>query len=463
MGTRPQPLRRVVATPVVRLAEWESAPAPVQELAPADRQLAATLAERDGGRLLVEERRSGVHVTTYSWVGVVRFSNFEVRVVPKLAGGNVGIVKMLDYASGVDALRRYNAARDLETMGDDLVELIAWLFADAAADLVKGGLLSDYVAREDTLHVLRGRLKTLEQVQRQFGRVDPLEVEFDEFESDIPENQIIAAALDATRSIVRTPIVQGPIRRLHAIFHEACDPAPTDSLLLLNDLVYSRRNEHYRGAHHLARLLLGRLAVRDLLTPGGTQSFAFLLDMNQLFEDFVARLAAEALPSHGVQVHAQRRDRSIVVDESTGKGYSAIIPDLLLEAMAADRPVRLPVDAKYKLYDDRKLREADVYQAFFYAFAYASDSGGRHPARAVILYPRAGEGADAALRVDTHIGRQNARIQAFGLDIDSALRAIEDRRPVALEAIPALSHLLDVYLEAYRAASEDVEWRALSA
>ena len=99
--------------------------------------------------------------------------------------------------------------------------------------------------------------------------------------------------------------------------------------------------------------------------------------------------------------------------------------------------MRLPVDAKYKLYDNKKINEADVYQTFFYAFAYASESKARHPARAVILYPRAADGTDTGLRVETHTGLQNARIQAFGVDIAAALDAVERGR-VTVADVPAV-------------------------
>ena len=452
----------MTALPLIELAEWETGRrAPVNELSDADRELATALREADGGRLVIDERRDGVWISAKSWVGVVRFNDFEIRVVPKLSGGNLGVVRMLDYASGVDALRRVDAVRDLEVVGDDLIELIAWLFADAAYRLVRDGLLSDYVGREDTLHALRGRLRVLAQVQRRYGRVDPLEVAFDEFESDIPENQILAAALDATRSVIRTPAVQRPIRRLHSIFHEAADPAGVDALGLLDGMVYTRRNKHYGAALSLGGLLLRRLAVRDLLTPGGTRSFAFLLDMNQLFEQFVTRLVTEALQPHGIHVHAQRRDRSIVKHDITDRTYSAIIPDLLLEARYRGAPIRLPVDAKYKLYDDRKLNEADVYQAFFYAFAYASEPDRRHLARAAILYPRSGEGTDAALRVETHLGSPSAKIQALGVDIDGALAAISEGR-VSDEAVPAIRRLRRTFNDVIADVSGKDRWRLAS-
>lgn len=448
--------------PVVELTEWESGRRlPVHELSEVDRALAEALRQADGGRLLIDEQRDGVYATSKSWIGVVRFSEFEIRVVPKLRGGNLSVVRMLDYASGVNALRRYDAVRDLETVGDDLIELIAWLFADEAGRLVRDGLLSDYVAREDSLHMLRGRLRVLAQVQQRFGRVDPLEVAFDEFESDIPENQIIAAALDATRSVVGTPMVQRSIRRLHSVFSEACDPSAIQPLAELSGVVYTRRNEHYRAAHSLAALLLRRLAVRDLLTPGGTRSFAFLLDMNELFELFVTRLVTDALRPDNIRVHAQRRDRSIVKHDITNRTYSAIIPDLLLEGRRRGHLIRLPVDAKYKLYDSRKLNEADVYQAFFYAFAYAAETDRRHLARAVILYPRSGDGTDAALRVETHMGSTTARIQAFGVDIDAALDAISTGI-VTADTVPAIGRLRRVLLDVVADVSEEGAWRLAS-
>jgi 5-methylcytosine-specific restriction enzyme subunit McrC len=296
-------------------------------------------------------------------------------------------------------------------------------------------------------------------VTRRFGQVDPLEVAFDEFETDIPENQTLASALEATRAVVRTPWLLRRVRRMHTVFHEAAPSSGDDPLLALDEMAYSRRNEHYRGAHELARLLLRRIAVKDLLSPGGTSCFAFLLDMNVLFEAFVARLVGDALEPLGVHVHSQRRDPSIILDEGTGKRYAAIIPDLLLETRGSSVPIRLPVDAKYKLYDQRAIDQADVYQTFFYAFAYAADEADGRPARAVILYPRDRDGSDVSLRVDTHVGRTSARIQAFGLDVEAALQIVKRGRPTIVN-VPALGRLYRIHREVVDAASGEARWLA---
>ena len=43
--------------------------------------------------------------------------------------------------------------------------------------------------------MLRGRLMMREQYLRRFGRIDVLECRFDDYDADIPENQLLAAAL----------------------------------------------------------------------------------------------------------------------------------------------------------------------------------------------------------------------------------------------------------------------------
>ena len=445
------------------MSEWQTVRAPVDELTVSDRDLTDALRTADGGRIVIDERRDGVWVTSRSWVGVVRFEAFELRVVPKLEGGNLAVARMLDYASGINALRRYDALHDLETVGDDLLELIAWLFADAVDRLVRDGLLSDYVTREDSLHALRGRLRMLDQMRVRYGQIDPLEVVFDEFETDIPENQIVAAALSAIRALVRTPFLRTRVKKLNSILQEASDPTRSGGpLQLVDEMVYTRRNAHYRNAHVLADLLLRRLATRDIFRPSGTEAFAFLLDMNELFESFVARLAMDVLSPLGVRVRSQRRDPSIIIDESTGKRYKAIIPDLLLELRRRGHTVRLPVDSKYKLYDEKKLDEADVYQTFFYAYAYAPTERGLQPAQSVIVYPRATDGRDVSLRIETHAGTQSARIQAFGLDVAGALEAVARGRP-GLGSVPAIARVHRVLKEVATDIGLEEQWRGLSA
>jgi 5-methylcytosine-specific restriction enzyme subunit McrC len=385
-------------------------------------------------------------VSATSWIGVVRFHDVEIRVVPKYAGGDLGVLRMLDYASGLPALRTYDAVRTLHTEGRSLVDLLGWMLAERTGRIVRAGLLADYVSRLDDLPVLRGRLRLIEQVQSHYGRIETLACAYDEHESDILENQVLAGALGVARRICSDPEVVSKIGLLQPVLDEACDPSSLDAVSARAVLDYNRRNEHYRAAHEIAWLFLARAGVDDVFAAGRTDAFAFLLDMNQLFEDFVTRLLRDALEPAGTQVHAQRRDRSIVENELTHRPYAAIIPDILLDSRSAEGRLRLPVDAKYKLYDVRRLDPADVYQAFFYAYAYhrpgVDDSAAPS---ALVVYPSSEAGTRVALRVRSEGGATTARIRAIGVDIPAALRAIDDHSiwtlPEVLEIRRFLGHI----------------------
>ena len=105
--------------------------------------------------------------------------------------------------------------------------------------------------------------------------------------------------------------------------------------------------------------------------------------------------------------------------------------------------------------------QADVYQAFFYAFAYAAETDRRHLARAVILYPRSTEGSDVALRVETHAGSTSARIQALGVDIDGALAAIAGGA-VTPASVPSIARLRRVFRDVVADVSGEEAWRLAS-
>jgi len=382
-----------------------------------------------------------VRVTSRSWIGVVRFEAFEIRIVPKVAGGNLGVLHMLEYASGFRALSRLESERTLRVgRGGRLVDLLGLLLAEASARLVRDGLLSDYVTREDTLTTMRGRLRMDHQVRRRFGMVDQLECTFDELETDIVENRLLAAGLAVARRVCADETVRQRVNRQHMIVSEVCDASAFDAATTEMELSYHRRNEHYRSAHNLAWLFVRTLAVSDLYVPGSGGSFAFLLDMNLLFEQFATRLLTDASAGTGVSVRPQYRDRTLIVEEPLMRRYAAIIPDMLLESLDAFGRRRIPIDAKYKLYDEGKLDPADVYQTFFYAYAYArAVDRDEDQVKAFILYPASSDGhRETRLRVLQESGATTARIHAVGIDIDAALTAVDQGRVRVLPAMQAL-------------------------
>lgn len=410
---------------LVELREWEQAE--VRGLSPSqeDLDLAAQLTSDQVG-LSVDWLHGGTaRIRAASSVGVVRFESMEVQVVPKLVGGNLGVLQMIDYSSGLGALRRSQGVRQISAEGASLIDLICLLLSEECERLARQGLMHDYVGREDSLPILRGKLLVREQATKRFGQISVLECGFEEFEADILENRILAAALGVGRRIASFPSVRANLSRLHAIFSEVCEARELDIASARGELSYHRRNAHYRPAHELAWLVLEGTGIRNIYERGPQKSFSFLIDMNSLFERFVTQLFAEAFQGSDVRVLPQRKDRSIVMNERTGRPYSAITPDLLLE-WPVPRRKRVPVDVKYKLYDDRKADPHDVYQTFFYAYAYRSESD---LPIAFIIYPAEAKSAGFKLLVQSAGGLQTARVQAVGLNVPQVISGLQSGVP----------------------------------
>jgi 5-methylcytosine-specific restriction enzyme subunit McrC len=207
-------------------------------------------------------------------------------------------------------------------------------------------------------------------------------------------------------------------------------------------LQYNRRNEHYKTAHILSLLLLRNLQLRDIYSTGYKPAVAFLLDMNPLFEQFATRLVRSALISDSIDVVPQRRTSSIIINEATGRTYSRVIPDMLITVAGTHR--RLPVDAKYKLYDNRTIDPADIYQVFMYAYAYQSEEV-PIPA-AMIVYPaETTSTVGAHLRVQNVSATQSARLVSYPLPVAATLARIRDR---SLQASSELADLRQALLQA---------------
>jgi hypothetical protein len=125
------------------------------------------------------------------------------------------------------------------------------------------------------------------------------------------------------------------------------------------------------------------------------------------------RVAADLGDVHHVQggVHLS------VAGQDLGTTYARVIPDLVVDLPTGQR---IPADAKYKRYDDRRADPGDVYQAFLYAFAYAHPAAGS-PA-SLILYPATSGSAGFRLAIQNTSGLRGARIAGLPVDIERALQ-----------------------------------------
>ena len=405
------------------MTEWQNKVYSGVELTPEDQVVVEKLAALADHRLQIEELRQGLRVRTQSWVGVVRLPTVEIRVVPKVTGDQLGLVRLLEYATGLDALTSLRDGATLDASGDSLLELFVLLFVEACERVLRQGLLSGYVEREGDLSMVRGRILGDRQVRERFGQLDRIVCRFDELEHDIVENQLLTATLRVAYPRVTSVGLQRRISRLRGVLEPICDADQLELAGARKTVTYNRLNAHYETAHQLGWLLLDALGIDDLFAPGETRSFSFLLDMNLLFERFVTRFVEQVLSVSRYRVISQIPFWSVLWNVSSQRPYTNIVPDIVVERRG-DSERKVAIDAKYKLYDERGIDSGDIYQTFLYAFALGGTASGGIPT-SLLFYPAtAGESRNTRLRIRRLSGGAGAEIVGIGLPIASLLKEL---------------------------------------
>lgn len=295
-----------------------------------------------------------------STVGSVRAGMLRVVIRPKLPIDR--LLFLLGYASSPRHWRELQSVFDPRA---DLVDVIAALFLRLLRPVARTGLLQGYVTRDEALAGLRGRLRVEDQLRRWCGRFPPVEAHYDDFTPDILENQLLAAAAQRLRSLpLRREATGKGLRALDRAFASVTprlfDPRRVPAVR------WTRLNRHYRPAISLARRILESTSFE--LGAGGVEASGLLIDMNRLFEDFVAAALRESLGATARTFPQGARGRRLDLDRA---GRLPLAPDL--SWWRAGRCVFVG-DVKYKL-DRGSGHRADLYQLLAYVLAADLPSG----------------------------------------------------------------------------------------
>jgi 5-methylcytosine-specific restriction enzyme subunit McrC len=148
--------------------------------------------------------------------------------------------------------------------------------------------------------------------------------------------------------------------------------------------------------------------------------------MNRLFERFAFHLLDRLLDRTIYRVRYQKEDRSIIWNALTQQPYAKVVPDFLVESRR-NFSSRLAIDAKYKLYDERKIAMGDIYQSFLYAYAYGSNPNTVWP-HAMLLYPASDQSSRSTnLQIRSAERLIAAKVLALGISIPNVLYEIRHK------------------------------------
>ncbi|MDQ2792326.1 MAG: restriction endonuclease [Pseudonocardiales bacterium] len=308
-------------------------------------------------------------------VGVARVGDVEIWITPKLPIAR--LLFLAGYAKRPSGWRE----EDVELgIAEGLVPAVARSLCHQAEHALRQGPLHGYRTVEESSAVLRGRLREADQLRKHHGRAIPMEMRYDDFTIDMPENQILLAAIIRMAGV---PRVRDEYRRqlvaLRAALAGVTVPERGASLPSWHP---NRLNQRYHTVLRLAEVVWQATSPEH--TRGALLAHGFLFNLWKIFEDFlIVALSEELQTRHG----GRARGYSCRLDEA---GAVEMKPDLVWQVNG--QPVAV-IDAKYKQEQPSGYPYADLYQVLAYCTAlrlprghlvYAR--GNADPARHVVRY-----------------------------------------------------------------------------
>lgn len=355
-------------------------------------------------------------------VGAVQVGDLLVEVKPKDKVGISQILFLLSYAK--DPGFRPDDVEGVQTT--DLWAAIGETLARLCERATVRGVLQGYVAQDDTLRTVRGRLRLSDQVTRRPGRLFPVEATFDEFTVDIPENRILRSAV---RWMLAVPRLEASVRRRLAHL----DRKLLDASLLSRGSRLPAWSPNRLNAAYVPALRIAEIVLQNMVAEAGSGKMhvaSFVVDMAKVFEDFVTVALIEALKKYPGRTRAQYR--TYLDEKAVEPGVRRVVmkPDVVHELEG--RPAII-FDAKYKgASASGQYPNADQYQMLAYATAIGRTD-------AWLIY------ADSGSRASRRVCNSEISIHEFPVDLSGrpvqVLARLESLSKLALATVLTAQHL----------------------
>ena len=260
-----------------------------------------------------------------------------------------------------------------------VLEVFVRLFLENVSLLVRGGLGRRYVATQENLPFLRGRIAFRHHLRENQIDRSRFYVEHDELSPNRPANRLIRTTLDRLKPIVRNERNRRLLADLEPAFSGV--PETRDPRADWRSHSIDRSMQHYGRVMQWVDLFLFNRGLATWFGRHVNQSLLF--PMEHVYEDFVTH----SFRRHQAEFQAVAQGPRKYIASIGGKHVFRTKPDISLRDPS--NGVRFILDAKWKhigrggsgpIHD---IANSDLYQLYAY--------GKRYECRAVALvYPRSG-------------------------------------------------------------------------
>ena len=154
-------------------------------------------------KIKVKQLSNGIEIETYSYVGVIRFSDFQVIISPKIE--DVYLAKMISYSYnlGKDDIKYFDPISNLGTKRGAITDIIALLYIGEVEQIFLKGLARRYKQKEETLSTCRGKIMFNDLARRSNAKLT-LPCRYRDLTTDIAENRLIYSTLKILKNQVNS-------------------------------------------------------------------------------------------------------------------------------------------------------------------------------------------------------------------------------------------------------------------
>ena len=297
-----------------------------------------------------------------SHVGVIQVGKLTIEVLPKIDRGskeewNKILIDMLRRVGSFDVVP--TSETSLKVKKNSILELYMESFLNHAEQLLHRGLIKQYRKTETNSTTLKGKLLFQKHITHNLVHHERFFVRYTTYDTSHLLNQLLYKTLHLIRKVNTNAHLSGRVNSLIINFPELPDLRVEE--LTFDNIAYNRKNEPYRQAMLISRLLL--LNYFPDINSGRNYVMAIMFDMNLLWERFV-------------YLSLKKHLNDATVDPQSNKPYWKLsnnrVVNLQPDVIIHKNGTKFVLDTKWKMPDNNRPSHSDLQQMYAYSKYFQS-------------------------------------------------------------------------------------------
>ena len=304
-----------------------------------------------------------------------------------------------------------------------LLEVFIENYITEIKKLIRAGLKSQYVDKQENLNFLKGKIVNSLNIKHNHSNKARFYCAFDEFSDNMVYNQLIKSTLLKLNRISKSHYNRTSILQLLHQFDTV-----NESKDFISDFrKVSGSNRlflNYKQAISWSEVFLMNKSFTNF--SGNSKNMAILFPMERIFEDYIGYLMKTFADGHEIKT----QDKSYyLVSNHKAKNKFRLKPDIV--ATNEVNQEQIIFDTKWKLLDESQekknynISQSDMYQLYAYGKKYSLGNSLKKEPKLVLLYP---SNPDFQNPLDEFIYDGELVLNVIPFDLKKSLSKIDEQK-----------------------------------